>query len=115
MSNRIGEFIGPFTVLHHDERSRIVFIDQDGVIKRYSASQIRPFLEQPSMLDDFITERKIENRQDKTDKDPNEPEFDGVNAQLNVDQQSYGEQSITDDSDDVTKSCDQEITKARES
>ena len=33
---------------------------------------------------------------------------------MNVDQKSYGEQSITDDSDNVIKSCDQEITKARE-
>ena len=65
------------------------------------------------MLDDSIAERKIEDRHDKTCK-PDEPEFDGDNVQLNVDQQSYGEQSITDDSDNVTKNCDEEITKARE-
>ena len=57
VNNRIGEFIGPFTLLHHDDRSKTVAIDQDGVIKRYYASQIITFLEQPSMLDDSITER----------------------------------------------------------
>ena len=31
---RIGEFVGPFTVLHYDEHSKFVAIDQDGVIKR---------------------------------------------------------------------------------
>ena len=87
VNNRIREFIGPFTVLHHDERSKIVAIDQDGVIKRFSTSQIRLFLEKPSMLDDSITERKIEDRHDKTYKEPDEPELDGDNVQLNVDQQ----------------------------
>ena len=73
MNNRIGEFIGPFTVLHHDERSKIVAIDYDGAIKRYSTSHTRPFLEQYSMLDDFIAERMIEDRHDKTYKEPDEP------------------------------------------
>ena len=36
VNGRIGEFIGPFTVLLHDGRSKIVPIDQDGGIKRYS-------------------------------------------------------------------------------
>ena len=35
----IGEFIEPFTVLHHDERSYIAALDQDGVVKLYSTSQ----------------------------------------------------------------------------
>ena len=47
-------------------------------------------------------------------KEPDEPEYDGYNVQMNIDQQSYGEQSITDDSDNVNKDCDQEITRARE-
>ena len=120
VNNSIREFIGPFTVLHHDERSKIVAIDQDGVIKRYSTSKIGPFLEQPSILDDSITERKIEERLEKMNKEPDEPdepdvpEYDGDNVQMNVDQQLYGEQSITNDSDNVNKDCDQEITKARE-
>ena len=96
VNRRIGEFIGPFTILHHNERYKIVAIDQDGAIKRYSSSQIRPFFEQLSMLDYSITERKIEDRHDKTYKEPDEPEFDVDNVQLNVGQQSYGEQSITD-------------------
>ena len=65
------------------------------------------------MLDFFITERKIEDRHVKTGNDPDEPEYDGENVQLNVDQQSYGEQPITDDSDYATKTCDHEIIKAR--
>ena len=92
LNNLIGEFIGPFTVQHHDERSKTVSTAQDGVIKRYSTFQIRPFLEKPSMLDDSFTERKIEERQDKTDNYREEAEFDADNEQLNIDQQSYREQ-----------------------
>ena len=33
---------------------------------------------------------------------------------MNADHQSYGDQSITDDRQDVDNVCDQEITKARE-
>ena len=62
------------------------------------------------MLDYSITERKIEDRRDRTNREPDEPEFDGENVELNVNQQSYGEQSITNDSYDVTKNCEQEIT-----
>ena len=90
VNNRIGELIGLFTVLNHDERSRIDAIDQEEVIERYSTSQIRTFLEQTSMLDDSIAEHKIKDRHVKTDKDPDEPEFDGGNVKLNVDQQLYG-------------------------
>ena len=43
------------------------------------------------MLENSITERKIEDRHEKTDKDQDDPEYDGDNVQLNVDQQSYGE------------------------
>ena len=32
----IGECFGTFTVLHHHERSKIIAIDKDGLIKRYS-------------------------------------------------------------------------------
>ena len=55
------------------------------------------------MLDYSNTERKIKDRHDKTDKESDEPEFDGDNVQLNVDQRQCGEQSITDDSDNVTE------------
>ena len=47
-------------------------------------------------------------------KYPDEPEYDGKNARLNVDKQSYGEQSISDESENVTKTRDQEITKGLE-
>ena len=66
------------------------------------------------MLDDSLTERRIEDRHVKTDSDQGEPEFDGDNVQLNVDQHTFGEQSITDHIDNVTKSRDQEVTKVRE-
>ena len=97
VNNCIGEFIGPFPVMHHYKRSKTVTIDQDGVIKRYSRSQIRPFLEQPSMLDDSIAQRKIEDWHDKMYRETDESEIDGDNVQLNVDEQSYEEQLITDD------------------
>ena len=48
-----------------------------------------------------MTEHKIEDRHDTTYKEPDKPEFDGDNIQLNIEQQSYGEQLITDDSDNV--------------
>ena len=41
------------------------------------------------MHDDSITERKVETRQEKTGKDPDETEFHGDNVQLNVNQQTY--------------------------
>ena len=66
------------------------------------------------MLDDSITEHIIEDRNVKTDNCPDEPEYDGDIVQLNVEQELYGEQSITDDSDDVMKNRDQEITKSHE-
>ena len=102
-------FIGAFTLTHHDERSKNAAIGQDRVIKRHFTSQIRLYLEQPLVFDDFITKRKIEDRYTKTECDSDDPEFDGENMQLNIDQQSYGEQSINDDSDNVTKNCAQEI------
>ena len=66
------------------------------------------------MLEDSFTECMIEDRYFKTDYDPDETVFDGDNVQLNVGTRSYGEKSITDDSDNVNKNCDQEITKTRE-
>ena len=43
----------------------------------------------------------------KKPDEPDEPEHDWENIQMNVEQQSYGEQSITDDSDNANKDCDQ--------
>ena len=92
MNNIIGEFVGQFTVLHHDKGSNIVAIYQDGGIKRYSTSQIWQFLEQLSILDESITQRKIKDSHEKINKEPDEPdepEYDGDRVQMNVDQQSY--------------------------
>ena len=50
------------------------------------------------MLDDSITERRIEDRHVRTDNDPDEPEYDGDIIQLNVDQLSYREHPFTNDS-----------------
>ena len=61
MNIRIGELILSFTVLYNVERSKIVAIDQEDVIGRYSSLHIRPFLEQPSMSDDSMTEWKIKH------------------------------------------------------
>ena len=46
------------------------------------------------------------DRHDKTDKDSDEPEYDDDKVQLKVEQHSYGEQSFTDESDNVPKNCD---------
>ena len=59
------------------------------------------------MLDDSTIKRKIEYRYVKTKNDPDEPEWGGDNIQLNFDQLSYREQPFTDDSESVTKNCDQ--------
>ena len=66
------------------------------------------------MLKESITERRIEDRHVKTDNEPNEPKCDGDNVQLNFTLQSYEEQLIIDDSDNVIMSSDREFTKARE-
>ena len=63
----------------------------------------------PSILDDSITECKIKDRHAKMNKEPDEPdesEYDVDKIQMNVDQQSHGEQSVTDDTDNVNKDCD---------
>ena len=73
VNNRIGEFIGPFAFLHYDERSRIVAVHQGGAIKRYSSSQIIPFVKQQTVLDDAITDRDIEDRHNKTEPEINSP------------------------------------------
>ena len=66
------------------------------------------------MLDDSMTERKIEDQHEKTYKEPDWAELDRDNVRLNVDQQSYGELSVTDDRDNMIKHFGQEITKAQE-
>ena len=48
----------------------------------------------------------------KPNKNLDDLEYDGDNVQLNVDHTSYGEQPISDDTYNVTRNCDQEITKA---
>ena len=58
---RIYKFIGSYMVLHHDERSNTISIDQNGVVKRYSPLQIRHFLEQPSILDNSVADREVED------------------------------------------------------
>ena len=63
------------------------------------------------MLGDSTRETKIEDHHERTDRDPNEPEDNGNNVEFFVHQQSYGEPSITNDSDNVMKSRDQGIKK----
>ena len=74
-----------------------------GPFKRYCTSHIRPFLLSFSMVDDSIAQYKIENRHVKTGNKPGEPELYCDNVQDNVDQQSYGKQSIPNGSRNVTK------------
>ena len=109
VNSMIEECIGPFNVLRNDEQSKTIAVDQSGAIKRYSTSQIRPFWEHSSMLDDSITKHKIEGQHVWTDNEPDEPEFDCDDVQLDVDQQWYGEHSIIDDSSNMAKICDREI------
>ena len=60
----------------HDERSKKVATDQDRVIERCFSSKIGQFLEQPSVLDDAIVDRKIKDRHKVTIKDSDEPIHD---------------------------------------
>ena len=46
------------------------------------------------MRDDSIAERKIEDRHNVIYKEPDEPEFEDDNVQLNADQQSYGKNQL---------------------
>ena len=59
--------------------------------------------EATSTFDDSITERKIKDRNDNTENDPDDSEFDGDNVRLKVDQKSYKEQSNSGDNDNVIK------------
>ena len=65
----------------------------------------------------MITSQNVGSRTDmlKRATIPDEIEFDGDNVQLNVNQQLYREQLIIDDSDNVTKNCDREITSHEKS
>ena len=114
VNSRIVEFIGPYTVPHHDERSKIVGTDHDGVIKRYSTSQAQSFEAQPSVLYDAITEREIGDRHSEGTPKDGKPTYDEKKIQLNVNSQPYGEQSISADSDNVQKIREKEVAKATE-
>ena len=63
------------------------------------------------MLDDSITEIKIEDRFEQSDKDSGEPELYCDNVQLNIDRQSYEEKSITDEGDNVTKTLTRRLQR----
>ena len=65
------------------------------------------------MLDDSTIERKIEDRSVKASQCPSEPKLVSENVQLNVDQHSYGEQAVTDNSNNVPKNCYRKITMQR--
>ena len=66
------------------------------------------------MLDDSTTKCKIEDRHEKMDKDPDETVYDGYDVEVNIEEPSYGEQSITDDRNNVMRTHHQEFTKLRE-
>ena len=72
-------------------------MDQNDAIKRYSPSHIRPFVEQASVLDDAIADRCIEDNQNQTHKDEEEPLFHEENVQLSVDLNSFSEHSVSTD------------------
>ena len=88
-------------------------IDHDGAINWYSSSQIRPFVEKPSVLGDSIADRGIEDFHTESASKEDEPAYDEKNIQLNVDYESYGEHSVTNESDSIQKERDEEIAKAR--
>ena len=70
-------------------------------------------MEQPSVLEDTIKDRDIEDRYNEAHIEDEEPIHWGENVQSNIDSQSYGEHSVTNDSDNVRKEYDDEINKAR--
>ena len=59
MNIRVGELIRPFIVLSHNESSKIAAVHQNKVIKGYFASDIRPYQEKTSTLDDALTEPRV--------------------------------------------------------
>ena len=77
VNNHILEHVKHFTVSHKHERSRIIGIDQDEFIKWYSTLTIRSFPDQPKMLDDSITDLKLENRYVETGKYTGGLEYSG--------------------------------------
>ena len=64
----------------------------------------------------MIPSQNVGSKTDVTiQTDPDEPEFDGDYIQLNVDQQSYGEQPITNVSDNVATNCEEESQRHEKS
>ena len=63
VNNRIGRFLGPFIVLYHDEWYKIIVIDQNGVIKRYSCFSNKIFSKKA--LHDTVADQGIEESHKK--------------------------------------------------
>ena len=62
----IGDIVGSLTVLHHEELSKIVALDKNEVIKRYFPLQEDYFFWEPSVPENAITDRDIEDKHKKT-------------------------------------------------
>ena len=65
VNNRIGEFIGPFPVLAYEPHSKIVVVNQNGEKKRYTTAQIRPYIPEPDVVQDSITELNMQGLADE--------------------------------------------------
>ena len=89
VENRIGEWVGPYTVKSFDERSRIVLVqkDEDAPHERYNIAQVKPFLRPEaaatSFLDtvrntllEFVTESRPFDTQMTEVVDKNDPRAD---------------------------------------
>ena len=56
VENRIGEWVGPYTVRSFDEQSHIVLVQKnaDYPLERYNTTQVKPFLRPPAAFCHFL-------------------------------------------------------------
>ena len=84
------------------------------MIKRYSSSQIKPFVKLSSVIDDTIADHDIKDCHNEAHQDKDESLHDEENMQRKTDSQFCGEHSITDNKNNAKDECATEISTARE-
>ena len=112
--NTVADFVLILTVVHCDERSRMLRIDQGVVIKRYSTSKSEQSKNSPQSSK--TSSRNVKSttairKRTKTKMNMNSTKTMWILILTII---SYGEQLSTYGSNNATKNRDQEITKIGE-
>ena len=56
VENRIGEWVGPYTVISYDSEAKIVMVQKsvEAKYERYSTSQVKPFMQPTEVATEFV-------------------------------------------------------------